>query len=84
MYVIIIPEVEQQTQTEEAELLPDVFGPFETIYEAMGQAIDLIRQRYDDEPEFSFYGFGEHYENYKMLVRDKAETYLGATINKVG
>ena len=83
MYVVIIPGILQLTPQGEEEL-PDVFGPFETIYEAMGQAIDLIRQRYDDEPEFSFYGFGEHYENYKMLVRDKAETYLGATINKVG
>ena len=84
MYVVIIPDVKQQVQLGEEELLPLTYGPYETYYEAMGQAIEFIRVGYDDEPEFWFYGFGEHYENMKIMVKDKNETYLGATINKLG
>lgn len=84
MYIVNIPNVIQPVQSQEDQELPDCFGPYETYFEAVGQAIELIRERYDDEPEFSFYGFGDHYQNIKMIVNDGAETYLAATINKLG
>ena len=84
MYVVIIPDLKQQTQFGEEEILPEAYGPYESYFEAVGQAIDIIRAQYDDEPEFSFCGFGEHFENSKMLVNHEGELYLGATINKLG
>ena len=85
MYVTVINNVEQPSvdTKEGTELLPIVIGPFETMAEAVGSTVDYIRGFYDEEPYFCFKGFGESYENIKVIVKTpETEEHVEATVNR--
>jgi len=83
MYVVILNEVFQPVAQKEQETLPEAYGPYDSMFEATGAAVDFIRTGYDNEPWMKFEGFGDNHDCLKIIVKEEGGDWLAATINKM-
>ena len=83
MYVVIVPECIFDSAEENQKTLPEAYGPYETMNEAVGSAVDILQTDYGDELQLSFSVYGDNKENMKIAVYiDGKEDYY-VTVNKL-
>jgi len=86
MYCVVYKDIPLPVAGKKDEELPSVFGPYETMNEAVGSVVDLVRTGFPDEhePWVKFERFGLDMENLKVIVRnDEGKEYFAATVNSM-
>jgi len=83
MYVVVVPECIFGSVEENQTALPEAYGPYVTMNEAVGSAVDILQTDYGDKLQLSFSVYGDNKENMKIAVctDDKEDYYV--TVNKL-